>query len=116
VVERSLAALDLTYAALADPTRRAILLRLRRAEARVTDIARPFPMSLAAVSRHIGVLENAGLVRRQVRGRDHYLRVEPERLAEAERWIAEYTAFWNERADALVAHLQTRQADPKEPR
>jgi DNA-binding transcriptional ArsR family regulator len=115
VVERSSTALDLTYAALADPTRRAILLRLRQAEARVTDIARPFPMSLAAVSRHIGVLENAGLVRREIRGRDHYLRVEPERLAEAERWIAEYTAFWNERADALVAHLEARQADRKEP-
>jgi DNA-binding transcriptional ArsR family regulator len=115
VVERS-SALDLAYAALADPTRRAILLRLRQAEARVTDIARPFPISLAAVSRHIGVLENAGLVRREIRGRDHYLRVEPERLAEAERWIAEYTAFWNERADALVAHLQAQQADRKEPR
>lgn len=116
MVERSPAPLDLTYAALADPTRRAILLRLRRAEARVTDIARPFPMSLAAVSRHIGVLENAGLVHREIRGRDHYLRVEPERLAEAERWIAEYTAFWNERADALVAHLEARQAGRKEPR
>jgi DNA-binding transcriptional ArsR family regulator len=116
VVERSSAALDLTYAALADPTRRAILLRLRQAEARVTDIARPFAISLAAVSRHIGVLESAGLVRREIRGRDHYLRVEPERLAEAERWIAEYTAFWNERADALVAHLQARQVDRTEPR
>ena len=116
VVERSSVALDLTYAALADPTRRAILLRLRQAEARVTDIARPFPISLAAVSRHIGVLENAGLVRREVRGRDHYLHAEPERLAEAERWIAEYTAFWNRRADALVAHLQARQADREEHR
>jgi len=116
VVERSSAALDLTYAALADPTRRAILLRLRQAEARVTDIARPFPISLAAVSRHIGVLENAGLVRREIRGRDHYLRAEPERLAEAERWIAEYTAFWNRRADALVAQLEARQADREEPR
>jgi DNA-binding transcriptional ArsR family regulator len=116
VVERSTATLDLTYGALADPTRRTILLRLREAEARVTDVARPLPISLAAVSRHIGVLENAGLVRREIRGRDHYLRAEPERLAEAERWIAEYTAFWNRRADALVAHLEASQANREEPR
>jgi DNA-binding transcriptional ArsR family regulator len=121
VVEHSSAALDLTYAALADPTRRAILLRLQQAEARVTDIARPMPISLAAVSRHIGVLENAGLVRREIRGRDHYLRADPERLAEAERWIAEYTAFWSQRADALVAQLEARRAeagraDREEPR
>jgi DNA-binding transcriptional ArsR family regulator len=116
MVEHSAATLDVTYAALADPTRRAILLRLRQAEARVTDIARPFPISLAAVSRHIGVLENAGLVRREIRGRDHYLHAEPERLTQAERWITEYTAFWNRRADALVAHLQARQANREDPR
>jgi DNA-binding transcriptional ArsR family regulator len=115
VVERS-SVLDLTYAALADPTRRAILLRLQEAEARVTDIARPLPISLAAVSRHIGVLENAGLVRREIRGRDHYLYAEPERLAEAERWIADYTAFWSKRADALVAQLEARHDDREEPR
>ncbi|MGW3624109.1 ArsR/SmtB family transcription factor [Streptomyces sp. NPDC000880] len=69
MVERSPSVLDLTYAALADPTRRDILQRLRRAEARVTDIARPLPMSLNAVSKHIAVLERAGLVRREIRGR-----------------------------------------------
>lgn len=106
MVERQSSVLDLTYAALADPTRREILHRLRHAEARVTDIARPLPMSLAAVSKHIGVLERAGLVRREVRGRDHYLSAAPERLTEAERWIAEYTGFWEQRADALVAHLE----------
>jgi DNA-binding transcriptional ArsR family regulator len=99
-------ALDLTYAALADPTRREILRRLQQArEARVTDLARPLPMSLAAVSKHIAVLERAGLVRRDVRGRDHYLRAAPEQLADAERWIAEYTHFWERRADALAEHL-----------
>jgi DNA-binding transcriptional ArsR family regulator len=97
--------LDLTYAALADPTRRAILQRLRTAEARVTDIAAPLPMSLAAVSKHIVVLERAGLVRREVRGRDHYLRADPEKLEEARQWIADYTVFWESRADALAEHL-----------
>jgi DNA-binding transcriptional ArsR family regulator len=97
--------LDLTYAALADPTRRAILQRLRTAEARVTDIAAPLPMSLAAVSKHIVVLERAGLVRREIRGRDHYLRADPEKLEEARQWIADYTVFWESRADALAEHL-----------
>ncbi|WP_405583504.1 ArsR/SmtB family transcription factor [Streptomyces sp. NBC_01190] len=93
MVDRSAApsALDLTFAALADPTRREILRRLQHMEeARVTDLARPLPMSLAAVSKHIGVLERAGLVRRDVRGRDHFLRAAPGRLAEAEAWIAAY--------------------------
>jgi len=97
--------LDLTYAALADPTRRAILEHLRQAEARVTDLAAPLPMSLAAVSKHIGVLERAGLVRREIRGRDHFLSAAPEALAEARKWIDEYSAFWETRADALAEHL-----------
>ncbi|WP_127356916.1 ArsR/SmtB family transcription factor [Actinacidiphila soli] len=112
MVERSPSVLDLTYAALADPTRRDILQRLRRAEARVTDIARPLPMSLNAVSKHIAVLERAGLVQREIRGRDHFLRAEPARLTEAERWIAEYTGFWERRADALAAHLETYPENP----
>ncbi|MGI8336050.1 ArsR/SmtB family transcription factor [Actinomadura scrupuli] len=114
MAERSAEALDLTYAALANPTRRAILHRLRRAEARVTDIARPLPMSLATVSKHILVLERAGLVHREIRGRDHYLRADPGRLAEAEHWIAEYTAFWEHRADALVQHLEQRRPDEEQ--
>ncbi|WP_410050279.1 ArsR/SmtB family transcription factor [Actinomadura sp. HBU206391] len=96
---------------MADPTRRAILHRLRHAEARVTDIARPLPMSLNAVSKHISVLERAGLVRREIRGRDHYLRAETERLTEAEQWIADYTGFWERRADALVEHVEKRAAE-----
>lgn len=113
MVERSRSALDLAYAALADPTRRAILSRLRQGEARVTDIARPLPVSLAAASKHIAVLEHAGLVSREIRGRDHYLRAVPSGLAEAEQWIAEYTAFWDHRADALVEHIN-RQAAKQE--
>ena len=94
--------------ALADPTRRAILQRLRHAEARVTEIAEPLPMSLAAVSKHIIVLERAGLVRREIRGRDHYLSANPQPLAQAEEWITEYTRFWERRADALASHLEER--------
>lgn len=112
MVERRGATLDLAYAALADPTRRAIMLRLRRGEARVTDIARPLPMSLASVSKHIGVLERAGLVHREVRGRDHFLRPEVDRLVQAERWLAEYTSFWESRADALTALVE---AEPQAP-
>ena len=97
--------LDLTYAALADPTRRAILERLRTAEARVTDLAAPLPMSLAAVSKHIGVLERAGLVRREIRGRDHFLSAAPDALGEARSWLDEYTGFGTARADALADHL-----------
>jgi DNA-binding transcriptional ArsR family regulator len=114
MVERLRGRLDQMFAALADPTRRAILTQLRDGESRVTDLARPMPMSLAAVSRHIAVLEQAGLVRRTVRGRDHYLRAEPERLVEAGQWIAAYTGFWETRVDALVEHL-ARRTDPADP-
>jgi DNA-binding transcriptional ArsR family regulator len=105
MVELSRVGLDQTFAALSDPTRRTILDRLRDGEQRVTDLARPFAMSLAAVSRHIVVLERAGLVSRTVRGRDHFLRADPARLAEAGQWIADHTAFWESRVDALVDHL-----------
>jgi DNA-binding transcriptional ArsR family regulator len=116
MVERQRTGLDLTFAALADPTRRAILSRLKEGETRVTDVARPLPMSLAAVSRHIGVLEHAGLVRREVRGRDHFLRADLHRLAEAGEWIAAYTSFWEARVDALVEHLNRRQDKPGQQR
>jgi len=98
-------ALDRTYAALADPTRRALLVALRSGDARITDLAAPLPMTFAGVSRHIGVLESAGLVRRAVRGREHWLSIRPEGLSAAEGWIREQTAFWSQRADALAARL-----------
>jgi DNA-binding transcriptional ArsR family regulator len=97
--------LDRTYAALADPTRRALLVALRAGEARITDLAAPLPMTFAGVSRHIGVLESAGLVRRAVRGREHWLSIRPEGLDAAEDWISEQSAFWSRRADALAARL-----------
>jgi DNA-binding transcriptional ArsR family regulator len=100
--------LDRTYAALADPTRRALLVALRNGDARISDLARPFPMSFAGVSRHVGVLEAAGLIRREVRGREHWLSVQPDGLRLAETWIGEQTAFWSSRADALAARLAHR--------
>jgi DNA-binding transcriptional ArsR family regulator len=100
--------LDRAYAALADPTRRALLVALRTGDARITDLARPLPMSFAAVSRHVGVLEDAGLVRREIRGREHWLSVDPGALRSAERWIHEQTAFWSTRADALAARLERK--------
>jgi DNA-binding transcriptional ArsR family regulator len=98
--------LDRTYAALADPTRRALLVALRDGEARITDLAAPLPMTFAGVSRHVGVLETAGLVKREVRGREHWLTLQPEALTEAERWIGEQTSFWTRRAQALARRLE----------
>jgi DNA-binding transcriptional ArsR family regulator len=87
--------------ALADPTRRAILARLVRGEARVTEVAQPFAMSLNAVSKHIRALERAGLVKRRRAGREHVLSFEPEPLAGAQRWIEEQRSIWKQRLEAL---------------
>jgi DNA-binding transcriptional ArsR family regulator len=103
-------ALDRTYAALADPTRRALLVALRDGESRITDLAAPLPMTFAGVSRHVAVLEAAGLVQRTVRGREHWLSVRPDSLDPARRWIADQTAFWNSRADALAARLERKRS------
>jgi DNA-binding transcriptional ArsR family regulator len=102
--------LDRTYAALADPTRRAVLVALRTGDARITDLAAPLPMTFAGVSRHIGVLESAGLVQRAVRGREHWLSIRPEGLSAAEGWINEQTAFWSRRADALASRLARKKS------
>ncbi len=106
--------LNQTYAAIADPTRRAILMRLAQGEARVTDIAEPFAMSLNAVSKHVRVLERAGLVRRHVKGRDHYLALDAEPLRAASAWIDTYRQFWEERLDALESFLQQQSQEPKQ--
>jgi DNA-binding transcriptional ArsR family regulator len=101
--------LDRAFAALADPTRRALLVALRKGDARITDLARPLPMSFAGVSRHVGVLEAAGLVRREIRGREHWVSVEADALRPAERWLNQQTTFWAKRADALAARLERKQ-------
>jgi DNA-binding transcriptional ArsR family regulator len=98
--------LDDTMLALADPTRRAILERLRRGEARVTDLAKPFRMSLNSVSKHIRVLERAKLVRRRRSGREHLLSFHGEPLADAAAWIEQQRAFWSARLDVLESLLR----------
>ena len=86
--------LDRTLAALADPTRRAILERLGTGEARITAIAEPFAISLNSVSKHIKLLERAGLVRRHKKGREHFVRLSPAPITEAERWILAQRTIW----------------------
>jgi DNA-binding transcriptional ArsR family regulator len=98
--------LDGAFAALADPTRRAIVGRLARGPAKVTDIARRFPVSLNAVSKHLKVLEGAGLVKRRIEGREHHLELRPAPLREIARWTSRYERFWNEELDALAAFLE----------
>jgi DNA-binding transcriptional ArsR family regulator len=98
--------LDQTLMALADPTRRAILQRLSQGEARVTELAGPFDMSLNAVSKHIRVLERARLVRRRQAGRDHYLSIDIRPLDRAAAWIASQRLAWNDQLDALDALLR----------
>jgi len=108
--------LDRTLVALADPTRRAILTRLSRGEARVTDIAAPFPISLNAVSKHIRMLEGARLVRRRRLGRDHFLTLNRKPLDDAARWLETQRALWTERLDALDQLLQAQEAAAKKER
>ncbi len=100
--------LDRAYAALSDPTRRRLLEALRDGDARITDLAAPLPMTFAGVSRHVGVLESAGLVRREVRGREHWLSLQPDGLALAQQWMSEQTDFWSARADALAQRLRKK--------
>ena len=104
--------LDNTLIALADPTRRAILSRLVDGEARVTEVAAPFAISLNSVSKHIRILERADLVRRRVAGRDHHLRLNRAPLDEVAAWVETTRAFWTSKLDALEALLRSECADP----
>jgi DNA-binding transcriptional ArsR family regulator len=97
--------LDQVYGALADPTRRAILGILADGEANVGGLAERFPISLNGVSKHVKVLERAGLVQRTVQGREHRLRLNAEPLREASVWLEHYRAFWDARLGALEAFL-----------
>ena len=106
------AGLDLTLAALADPTRRAILQRLAQGEARVTELARPFAISLNSVSKHIRMLERARLVRRRRAGREHLMSFDPQPLDEAAAWVAAQRAFWTARLDALERELRKPETEP----
>ena len=102
------ARLDAAFIAMADPTRRAILARLALADARVTEIAADFPVSLNAVSKHIKMLERAELVRRTVQGRDHVLSLNAGAMAAAAAWIDYYRQFWEDRLASLDAFITRR--------
>lgn len=102
--------LDLILAALADPTRRALLERLAQGETRVTDLARPFGMSLNAVSKHVRVLERAGLVRRRRSGREHLLSLDLSPLHPLAAWIERRRSPWTARLDELDALLEAERA------
>jgi DNA-binding transcriptional ArsR family regulator len=109
--------LDRTFAALADPTRRAILDRLAHGDATVTELAAPFAMSLPAISKHLRVLEQAGLVARTIDGRVHRLRLVAQPLREAATWVARYQRFWSQQLDALADYMRgiDPRPDDKEP-
>lgn len=107
---RASALSQFTWIALADPTRRSILERLSHGEARVTELARPYSMSLNAVSKHIRVLERARLVRRRRAGRDHFLSFNPDPLTSAAAWIEAQRSLWMSRLDALDALLRAEDA------
>ncbi len=97
--------LDHVYSAIADPTRRAILATLVKGDATVGELAERFPISFNGVSKHVKVLERAGLVKRSVRGREHRLRLNARPLRDAALWLEHYRAFWNARLDALEDFL-----------
>ena len=101
--------LDNVIAAISDPTRRAIIGRLARGPARISDIAAPFPMSLTGVCKHVRVLERAGLVRRTREGRENTLELSAEPLREVARWILQYEGFWNTRLDRLEQFFTSKQ-------
>jgi len=99
--------LDATFGALAHPARRGILGQLRRGEASVSDLAAPYGMSLPAISRHLKVLESAGLIARTVEGRFHRCRLVPEAADEAARWLEDHRRFWAEQLDGLARYVES---------
>jgi DNA-binding transcriptional ArsR family regulator len=102
--------LDATFAALADPTRRAILARLAHGETSVTDLAKPFAMSMPAVSKHLKVLETAGLITRSREAQWRPCRIEPRALKQVDDWLERYRRFFEESLDRLDAYLKELQA------
>jgi DNA-binding transcriptional ArsR family regulator len=113
MVKRQSTSLDRTFAALSDPTRRGILRSLSRGETSVTELAKPFSISLPAVSRHLGVLETAGFLRRHRCGREHRLQLNAAPMREAVRWIETYRIFWEGTLDSLTAYLENPAAAEK---
>lgn len=111
MVERIAEPLDRVFQALADPTRRRMLRRLADGERSIGELAAPFAMSFAGASKHVRILERAGLVRRTVRGRTHRCRLVPEPLGEAQAWLRFYERFWAERLDDLARELSRPEPD-----
>ena len=99
--------LDKVFMALADNTRREIINLLTSGEKTITELTAPFSMSMAAVSKHIKILEKAGIIKRRIEGRHHYLSLVPEQLTGALDWISVYRYFWHQRLEALDDFLQT---------
>jgi DNA-binding transcriptional ArsR family regulator len=110
MVELQTAQMNSIFHALGDATRRKMLRDLAGRERTVSELAEPFSISLAAASKHIKVLENAGLIRREVRGRTHLCRLDPGPLASAHEWLSFYEGFWTERLDALERLLHEEDA------
>ena len=106
--------LSTTFAALADPTRRAILGKLARGERSVKDLAKPFKMSLPAVSKHLKVLERAGLIERGREAQWRPCRLKPQRLKAAADWLDTYRQFWEQRLDRLEEYLRELQAKERD--
>jgi DNA-binding transcriptional ArsR family regulator len=106
MVEHDSPALDIIFHALGDATRRGMLARLALGEKSVGELAEPFSMSFAGASKHVKVLEEAGLIRREVRGRTHICRLNPGPLASADQWLRHYERFWTGRLDALEQLLR----------
>ena len=105
--------LSATFSALADPTRRAILARLSRGEATVTELAEPFEMSMPAISKHLKVLERAGLIERGREAQWRPCRLQAEPLRQVEDWVEQYRTHWEQRFDRLDAYLRTLQNPEK---
>lgn len=105
--------LSTTFAALADPTRRAILARLAQGETSVTELAKPFKMSLPGISKHLKVLERSGLIARSREAQWRPCRLEAKRLKEVADWVEHYRLFWEQRLDRLDDYLQQLQAKEK---
>lgn len=117
MVKRPDDTLDATFSALADPTRRRILQSLSQKRRRVTDLAEPFAMSLPAVSKHLRVLERAGLLKRRRLGREHLLQLEAAPMRRAATWIEHYRKFWEGSLDNLAAYLEANPLpEPSKPK
>lgn len=106
--------LDAVFAAISDETRRSILARLQPGPLTVTALAAPYSMSLNAVSKHIKKLEKAGLIRRDIRGRERYCALEPVALRPALEWMEHYQSFWSKRLDKLAEHLTVKRKGRKQ--